>query len=189
MTSSTQDLSPVVHLGDTFRAVFIGAAFAAIKDGGCPAPFLMLVHQVIFLCYANFDALTEVVWSGKVRSTLAVSSINDIEGFVQLQIAFNTHSTDVHLIFERDYFYQSRYCIIATMPYPHYLPYWVLELLDEVFLLAVDSMASRPSLHARELDLEASRLDVFKHHLDKKLHPARTVQPEAAMVGSFMLTE
>jgi hypothetical protein len=50
-------------------------------------------------------------------------------------------------------------------------------------------MASRPSLHIRELDLEASQLDVFKHHPDKELHPARTVQPEAAMVGSFMLTE
>jgi hypothetical protein len=31
MTSSTQDLSLVVHLGDTFRAVFIGAAFAAVS--------------------------------------------------------------------------------------------------------------------------------------------------------------
>jgi hypothetical protein len=47
------------------------------------------IYYYLVVSYANLVVLTEVVWSGKVRSTLAVSSINDIEELVQLQIAFN----------------------------------------------------------------------------------------------------
>ncbi|OAX34046.1 hypothetical protein K503DRAFT_474472 [Rhizopogon vinicolor AM-OR11-026] len=106
--SSTQDLLPQVDLGNTFGALFIGAAFAAIlfgvsnvqafiyfqthKDTGMTffklvviglwildalhlAFVIHCIYYYLVTNYANFGALTEIVWSGKLQIALNMFTV------------------------------------------------------------------------------------------------------------------